>query len=185
MPPEDALTNSNTIRDGTRAFHVGLNLDFLRPARRLCDGSERHGWITPHFGRRRRPGTPRAPLGLSPAQRLSRVRCAERRRDDADAGSRTGRSRDPRHHDAGRGWPQSVSAAAGRRNDAHHHAHGDGNRNRACSRTRDGRGRLSREAVQHAGAARPDSRGLAPVVHAHSGFSGRNRPRLRVCGLAS
>ena len=49
---------------------------------------------------------------------------------------------------------------------------------RACGRTRDGRGRLSREAIQHAGTPRQDPRGVAPVGHARSWFSRGNRPRL-------
>ena len=62
------------------------------------------------------------------------------------------------------------------RNHADHHAHGHGRRNRPCGRTRDGRRRLPPETVQHAGAARPDPCGVAPIGHARSRFrSGTGR----------
>ncbi len=115
-----------------------------------------------HPGRRGRPRNPDVDCEVPAQQRLQRHRRERRPRDVARHGRPSRRPDHPRRHAARRGRPQPVPQGALGGTDAHHHADRARRGRRPHRRPRDGRGRLSAEAVQPARAARPHQRGAAP-----------------------
>src|SRR5262245_20738082 len=182
--PLRELTRRNLAHSLCR--HVSARGRFVT----ICNGAAvRHCLFLPlgrhdrqvHSFRRGRPRHPYAAGRLSRARGLRRRgrrgRCRRRPRACPDE---TGPG-DPRHHAARRGRPFDLPSSAHAQRGAGYHADRQERRHRSHRRARARPRRLSRQAIQPARAARPDSR--HPASSRATGVRDARAPSAFVCRL--